>query len=258
MFEKEIRVEVKKGSVAVGSLKPGDIFMHKQNIYHLAAEYSHECLEVLLRVRQENLYYSEELSLKRGDFLRKTPLHLAASNVSSESARIILQFTQSAKSLLALKDGEGNTPLHDVSKFGTEETLLLLMSFAENSDKILNSVNKEGMTPIFYARSPKMVFILSKEPKIDKFRMRRDLQCSEKNETVLETMVKNNSECARTFLTSGIETNNKPLNDRDLLLIYDLNLVTKLDDSRQVRQTFHKDNKPMLQYLVLCRMKISK
>ena len=59
IFEKEIRVEVKKGSHAVGSLKPGDIFMHKQNIYHLAAEYSHECLEILLRVRQENPDYSK-------------------------------------------------------------------------------------------------------------------------------------------------------------------------------------------------------
>ena len=46
-------------------------------------------------------------------------------------------------------------------------------------------------------------------------------------ETVLESFLKNNSEGARTLLSSGITTNHKAFNDKDLLFIYNLKMLTK-------------------------------
>ena len=53
-------------------------------------------------------------------------------------------------------------------------------------------------------------------------------------ETVLESLLKTNPECAKTLLSSRITTNNKPLNDKELLFIYNLKLMTKDQHSIKV------------------------
>ena len=60
---------------------------------------------------------------------------------------------------------------------------------------------------------------------------------TETTKTVLEALLKNNSECAKTLLSSGISTNNKEFNDRDLIFIYNLKMLTKESNTNKVCQT---------------------
>ena len=102
-------------------------------------------------------------------------------------------------------------------------------------------------SPIFYARTPKMVLMLSMQPDVNRYeirskreekRLRSHYLRGDKSkyevqttETVLESLLKNNSECAKTLLSSGITTNNKAFNDKDLLFIYNLKMLVKEDRS---------------------------
>ena len=111
--------------------------------------------------------------------------------------------------------------------------------------------NKKEKSPLFYARTPKMVLMLSMQPEINIYETRskaekkahgdfmgmsrylsptmnkEEIQGQCKTQTVLESLLKNNAECANTLLSSRITTNNKELNDRDLLFIYDLKMMAK-------------------------------
>ena len=105
--------------------------------------------------------------------------------------------------------------------------------------------NKKQKSPLFYARTPKMVLMLSMQPEINIYETRskvekkshgdfmsrylnkEEMQGHCRTETVLESLLKNNAECANTLLSSRITTNNKELNDRDLLFIYDLKMMAK-------------------------------
>ena len=87
------------------SLRHQDIFMHQQNLLHLASQHSQECLDILLFGPLQNVYRDH---LKGVDYFHKTPMHLAAANATSNCAGKLLSFTFDLK----LKDWEGNTPLH--------------------------------------------------------------------------------------------------------------------------------------------------
>ena len=110
----DLKIHVHTNDASIESLKNQDVFMHGQNVIHLATEYSQECLEFLLfgpcEVPQK---YIEER-----DYFQNTPLHLAASNVTSECAGKIIDFSEKMKSVLAATDSSGNTPLHVVCQKG--------------------------------------------------------------------------------------------------------------------------------------------
>ena len=57
----------------------------------------------------------------------------------------------------------------------------------------------------------------------------------ETTETVLEALLKNNSECAQALLSSGITKNDKKFYDRDLIFIYNLKMLTKEGNCKTVR-----------------------
>ena len=96
-------------------MKYQDVFMHGQNVMHLATEYSCECLEYL---------YSGPFPMIANhivattDYFGKTALHLAAANTTSDCAAKILFAIEDVKTLLPLQDAKGNTPLHIVCHQG--------------------------------------------------------------------------------------------------------------------------------------------
>jgi len=125
--------------------------------------------------------------------------------------------------------------------------------------------NKKQKSPIFYARTPKMVLMLSMQLEVNVYDTRskveekhhsdfmsrylsnsshkEETETQDTTETVLESLLKNNSECAKTLLSSRIATNNKEFNDRDLLFIYNLRMMTKDPVSNQVSKVFYQLNK---------------
>ena len=109
---------------------------------------------------------------------------------------------------------------------GVEEIIYVLLS-ASTKDEV-NAKNKKNKTPIFYARTPKMVQLLSMHEDTD-LRVKDHEQ-----HTLLEGLLRTNGECAKALLSSGVSTNGKEHTDRDLLLIYDLEIFTK---SVQVRKS---------------------
>ena len=108
---------------------------------------------------------------------------------------------------------------------GVEEIIYVLLSVSTKDE--VNAKNKKNKTPIFYARTPKMVQLLSMHEDTD-----LRVKDHEQN-TLLEGLLRTNGECAKALLSSGVSTNGKEHTDRDLLLIYDLEIFTK---SVQVRK----------------------
>ena len=105
------------------------------------------------------------------------------------------------------------------------------MNFLEDDIEILNLKNKDQKSPIYYARTPKMMMMLSSLSEVDIYGRGDDVVGGE---TILESLLKTNPECAKTLLSSRITTNNKPLNDKELLFIYNLKLMTKDHHSTKV------------------------
>ena len=89
--------------------------MHQQNIVHLATEYSHECLEFLMFGPLAEVAHKH---IEDKDYFQNTPLHLAASNVTSDCASKILDCVENVKDVLSIQDSHGNTPLHVVCQKG--------------------------------------------------------------------------------------------------------------------------------------------
>ena len=108
---------------------------------------------------------------------------------------------------------------------GVEEIIYVLLSVSTKDE--VNAKNKKNKTPIFYARTPKMVQLLSMHEDTD-LRVK-----DHEHHTLLEGLLRTNAECAKTLLSSALSTNGKEHTDRDLLLIYDLEIFTK---SVQVRK----------------------
>ena len=102
---------------------------------------------------------------------------------------------------------------------GIEEIIYVLLSVSTKDE--VNVRNKKNKTPIFYARTPKMVHLLSLHEETD-------LRVKDHDQhTLLEGLLRTNGECAKALLSSGVSTNGKEHTDRDLLLIYDLEIFTK-------------------------------
>ena len=208
-------LENKYGSLNPHDLENQDIFMRDQNILHLATEYSKECLDVLLsgdmKVSRKKEY------LRSRDGLEKTPLHLAASNATRECVITILNADVCTLEDVDAKDIDGNTPLH-LSGQGCEETMYILLVTAKNNRKEIDIKNNKGRTPIFYAKTQKMLLLLhrfSKKAVVDEHGH---------SHSILDRFLDINEDCAHMLLSTGITTNNREINDRDLLFIYDMDV----------------------------------
>ena len=112
------RVLVVTGEAALEHLTYNDIYMHRQSMLHLAAEYSHECLELLLFGPCSKICHH----ITESDYFNLTPLHLAAVNTTPDCASKILDSVENAQDLLEIVDREGNTPLHLVCQKGKQGT----------------------------------------------------------------------------------------------------------------------------------------
>ena len=77
------KVYVDAAQTSIDSLRHQDVFMHGQNVLHLAPEYSQECLEVLIYGPLDDM---PKKHIEDKDYFLNTPLHLAASNTSSDCA----------------------------------------------------------------------------------------------------------------------------------------------------------------------------
>jgi len=78
---------------AIDHLRYEDVFMHGQNVIHLATEYSQECLEHLCFGPFDEIANH----LDDNDHFKNTSLHLAASNVTSDCASKILDAVDDVK-----------------------------------------------------------------------------------------------------------------------------------------------------------------
>ena len=96
------------------SIQPGGIFMHQQNLLHLATEYSLPCLNILLN-RPGDLQRAVEAMINEEDHNKKTPIHLAAINATSEAAKALVRHPEAD---LMAQDTDGNTPLHMACRLG--------------------------------------------------------------------------------------------------------------------------------------------
>ena len=194
-------------------LENQDIFMRDQNILHLATEYSKGCLDVLL---SEDMKVSRKKEYLRSlDGLQKTPLHLAASNATRECVITILNADVCTLEDVYAKDIDGNTPLH-LSGQGCEETMYILLVTAKNNQKKIDIKNNKGRTPIFYAKTQKMLLLLH--------RFSERAVVDEHGHSILNRFLDINEDCAHMLLSTGITTNNREINDRDLLFIYDMDV----------------------------------
>ena len=110
------KVHVDAVDAALDHLRYQDVFMHGQNVIHLATEYSQDCLEYICFGFGNFLGIGEHLEDR--DYFKNTPLHLAACNTSPDCASKILDSVENVKTILKAKDGKGNTPLHIVSQRG--------------------------------------------------------------------------------------------------------------------------------------------
>ena len=99
----------------LGSIKPEGIFMHQQNLLHLATEYSVPCLNILLNLPGDLQEAAVEVMLNQSDHNQKTPIHLAAINATSEAIKALVRHQEA--DLLA-QDADGNTPLHMACRLG--------------------------------------------------------------------------------------------------------------------------------------------
>ena len=99
----------------IDKLRYSDVFMHGQNVVHLATEYSQECLEHILF---DPFGKITSHSIQDMDFFKNTSLHLAASNVTSDCASKILDCVEDVKTVLTFLDAKGDTPLHVVCQKG--------------------------------------------------------------------------------------------------------------------------------------------
>ena len=106
------RVEVHHPQLS--SIQPGGIFMHQQNLLHLATEYSLPCLNILLN-RPGDLQRAVEAMINKEDHNKKTPIHLAAINATSEAAKALVRHPEAD---LMAQDTDGNTPLHMACRLG--------------------------------------------------------------------------------------------------------------------------------------------
>ena len=88
--------------------------MHQQNLLHLATEYSLPCLNILLS-RPGDLQRAVEKMINEADHNKKTPMHLAAINATSEAVTALVQHPGAD---LMAEDADGNTPLHMACRFG--------------------------------------------------------------------------------------------------------------------------------------------
>ena len=113
----------------------------------------------------------------------------------------------------------GNENLDLFVLLGVEEIIFVLLSVSTKEE--VNARNNKNKTPIFYARTPKMVQLLSLHEDTDLRVKDRD------QHTLLEGLLRTNGECAKALLSSGVTTNGKEHTDKDLLLIYDLEIFTK-------------------------------
>ena len=100
-----------------------DIFMHKQNCLHLATEFSPECLEYLLCGPYA---HDIEQYIEDKDFLKSTPLHLAASNTSPACARLIMSHLEDVKGCLRITNKNEDTPLHIACRRGKSIFLTII------------------------------------------------------------------------------------------------------------------------------------
>ena len=128
---------------------------------------------------------------------------------------------------------------------GAEETLYILLLVAKRNKKNVDIQNNKGkvflingslykcipQSPFFYARTPKMVLLLSllSDPTI----------VDKKGHTVLEACIRlgtsgvslhktrHNPACAEALLSTAVSTNNKELVDKNLLLIFNLKMFLK-------------------------------
>ena len=99
-----------KEEINLDAFRYEDIFMHKQNVLHLATEYSYDCLEVLLFTSLTNV----RKHIIDEDHWNYTALHLSAQNSTTNCASIILDSVENVRDVLTIKDRHGNTPLHIV------------------------------------------------------------------------------------------------------------------------------------------------
>ena len=113
----------------------------------------------------------------------------------------------------------GNENLDLFVLLGVEEIIFVLLSVSTKEE--VNARNNKNKTPIFYARTPKMVQLLLLHEDTDLRVKDRD------QHTLLEGLLRTNGECAKALLSSGVTTNGKEHTDKDLLLIYDLEIFTK-------------------------------
>ena len=109
-----------------------------------------------------------------------------------------------------------------MSYIGVDDTVSLLISSLKNRLKgyagALDMIDFRGRTPLFYARSPNLVQLLLDEG--------ANPRVKDKDEkSILEIFLEQNPCNAKTLLSFGITTNNKSLEDRDLMVIYDLSIL---------------------------------
>ena len=115
-------------NTAIDHLRYQDVFMHGQNVIHLATEYSQECLEHLCFGPFDEIANH----LDDNDHFKNTSLHLAASNVTSDCASKILDAVEDVKTILTFQDAKGNTPLHVVCQKGIFVSITICLPTIQN------------------------------------------------------------------------------------------------------------------------------
>ena len=201
-----------------------------QGLIHLAVQHSLPCLQLLLTL-PGSLGSLLAGQVCEQDALLRTPLHLAAASSSSQGLAMLLN-AQAARLSLAMMDSDGNTALHMACKLGVLERLSLCINLnsgaEENLYKLLsvstheeaNIRNKKGKTPMFYARTSKMIQILCMHEGTDK------MVSDAENHSLLEGLLYKDAECSKALLSNGLATNGKEHKDKNLLLIYNLDLFS--------------------------------
>ena len=132
-----------------------------------------------------------------------------------------------------VRNDRGFTPLHIASRASLEDNVLLLLEYGADP----NARGQYETTPLHRAIKAEIVQILLQHGADDCLTMKKEGQ---KPKTALDVLLDKNPPAAKTILDDKIDTNGQDLTSPHLLVVFDLEVIHKSEQSEDLHEmTLH-------------------